>query len=175
MARNKNVPISGPLNPENDLYFAESLGHKDFITSVGWLDKFKKRHSIIQKLMSGEIADINEHACEDWKNNILPDLIRPYYEKYIFNANETAFFFKCLPDKTLTFNNEKCLWGRHFKERFTLMIGSTCVVLKNWNHWSLGSQKTAIFQRENVFACNSFKPLPLLSLYLYFYSKSLFI
>ena len=30
-------------------YFAESLGHKDFIASVGWLDKFKKRHSIIQK------------------------------------------------------------------------------------------------------------------------------
>ena len=55
--------------------------------------------------MSGESADVDEHACEDWKNNILPDLIRPY-EKDMFNADEIALFFKCLPDKTLTFKNE---------------------------------------------------------------------
>ena len=93
MARDKNVPISGPLIREKALYFAESLGHKDFIASVGWLDKFKKRHSIIQKIMKGESTDVDEHACKDWKNNILSDLIRPYYEKDIFNADETALFF----------------------------------------------------------------------------------
>jgi len=74
--------------------------------------------------MSGESADVDEHACEDWKNNILPDLIRPYYEKGIFNADEAALFCKCLPDKTLTFKNEKCFWGKHSKERITLMIGT---------------------------------------------------
>ena len=57
--------------------------------------------------MSGESSDVDEIACEDWKNNILHDLIRSYYEKDIFNADETALFFKCLPDKTLTFKNEK--------------------------------------------------------------------
>ena len=41
MARGKKVPISGPLIREKALYFAESLEHKDFIASVGWLDRFK--------------------------------------------------------------------------------------------------------------------------------------
>ena len=58
--------------------------------------------------MSVKSADVDEQSCEDQKNNILLDLIRPHYEKDIFNADETALFFKCLPDKTLTFKNEKC-------------------------------------------------------------------
>ena len=45
MARDKNVPITR----EKALYLAESLGYKDFIASVGWLDKFMKKHNIILK------------------------------------------------------------------------------------------------------------------------------
>lgn len=93
IARDKNVPMSGPLVREKALYFAESLGHTDFIASVGWLDKFKKRHNIIQKVMCGESADVNEHDCEEWCNNILPELLASYHEKDIFNADETGLFF----------------------------------------------------------------------------------
>ena len=64
MVCDKNVPISGPLICEKALYFAESLGHKDFIASVAWLDKFKKRHSIIQKIMSGESTDVDEQLMK---------------------------------------------------------------------------------------------------------------
>ena len=51
---------------------------------------------ITQKIMSGESAAVDENICEDWKKIILPELIRPYDEKDIFNADETGLFFKCL-------------------------------------------------------------------------------
>ena len=116
MVRANNLPISGPIVRDKALFFAEALGHKDFMASIGWLDKFKKRHNITQKVMSGESAAVDENICEDWKNNILPELIRPYDEKDIFNADETGLFFKCLPDKTLTFKNEKCFGGKHARK-----------------------------------------------------------
>ena len=49
MARDKNVPIKGPHNREKVLYFTKSLGHKDFMASVSWLDKFKKGTVLFKK------------------------------------------------------------------------------------------------------------------------------
>lgn len=124
MARARNVSISGPLIRKKALSFAECLGHADFVASVGWLDKFMKRHKITQKVMCGESADVNEHDCEEWLSNTLPELLAQYHEKDIFNADETGLFFKCLPDKTLTFKDEKCFGGKHSKERITIMVGA---------------------------------------------------
>ncbi|KAF2893741.1 hypothetical protein ILUMI_12435 [Ignelater luminosus] len=54
MVRDRNVSISGPLIKEKALYFSKRLGHTDFVASSGWLDKFKKRHNIVHKVMCGE-------------------------------------------------------------------------------------------------------------------------
>lgn len=58
-ARDKNVPLSGAIIREKALEFASVLGHKDFASSVGWLDKFKKRHNIVQKAVCGESAAVD--------------------------------------------------------------------------------------------------------------------
>ena len=34
------------------------------------------------------------------------------------------FFYKCLPDRTLTFKNEKCHGGKNSKERMTVMLAA---------------------------------------------------
>ncbi|XP_057324247.1 tigger transposable element-derived protein 4-like [Microplitis mediator] len=47
-----------------------------------------------------------------------------YEPKDIFNADETGLFFKCLPDKTLIFKNEKCYGGKHSKERLTILLAT---------------------------------------------------
>ncbi|XP_025425060.1 tigger transposable element-derived protein 4-like [Sipha flava] len=38
------------------------------------------------------------------------------------SKDETALFFKCLPDKTFTFKEEKCHGGKHSKDRLTILL-----------------------------------------------------
>lgn len=123
-ARAKNLPLSGVLIREKALEYAAALGHEDFSASVGWLDKFKKRHNIAQMSVCGESASADTKSSEYWKNNVLPDLIRQFHENDIFNADETGIFFKCLPNKTLAFKGQKCFGGKHSKERITVMVAS---------------------------------------------------
>jgi hypothetical protein len=62
--------------------------------------------------MAGESADAVIEKAEDFTVNVLPGLIRGYAAEDIYNADETRFFFKCLPDKTNGFSNEKCQGGK---------------------------------------------------------------
>ena len=78
-----------------------------------------------------------------WKYINIFKVLTLYYIIICFNI--------LIPDKTLTFKNEKCFGGKHSKERIPLMIGPICVVLKNWNHWSLGSQEIRDFSKRKGF------------------------
>lgn len=124
VARDQNLPLSGPIIREKAQGFAIRFGHTDFSASVGWLDKFKQRHNIVQKVVCGERGDVDEQLAADWKNTALVNEIEKYHPNDIFNADETGLFFKCLPDKTLAFKNEKCHGGKRSKERLTVMIGA---------------------------------------------------
>ncbi|GBL80654.1 Tigger transposable element-derived protein 6 [Araneus ventricosus] len=57
--RDKNVPISGPFIIEKALQFAKALGYDEFRESNEWLEKFKRRHGIMAKLISGESKDVD--------------------------------------------------------------------------------------------------------------------
>jgi hypothetical protein len=73
-AREKNLPLTGTIIREYAQEFADALGHQDFLASVGWLDKFKKRHNIVGKTICGESAAVDMDICNDWQKNILPAL-----------------------------------------------------------------------------------------------------
>jgi hypothetical protein len=81
-------------------------------------------YGICQKKACGESADVSEEDCTNWKRNVLPNLLKNYRECDVFNADETGLFFRCLPDKTLTFKHEKCHGGKHSKERVTLLLAT---------------------------------------------------
>lgn len=121
--RQTNVPISGPILKEKAKMFAAKLGINDFRASEGWLEKFKKRHAINFKKICGESAAVPEDVCIEWKEKLL-ELIENYESRDVFNADETGLFFKCLPDRTLSFMNEKCHGGKNSKERVTLLFGT---------------------------------------------------
>jgi hypothetical protein len=57
--------------------------------------------------MAGESADAGIDKAEDFIFNVLPRLIEGYVAEDIHNTDETALFFKCLPDKTNGLRNEK--------------------------------------------------------------------
>lgn len=52
----------------------------------------------------GESAIFDNVICDDWKVK-LQDLLYEYDPKNVFNVDETRFFFKYLPDRTLTYKN----------------------------------------------------------------------
>jgi len=101
--RDGNVPLSGPVLQEKAKQFAATLGFPDFKASSGWLTKFKKRYAIVGKSVCGESASVDDTVCQDWKQN-LPDLYSGYSFDEIFNADETALFYRCLPNKTISWN-----------------------------------------------------------------------
>lgn len=78
----------------------------------------------MQKKVCGESAAVDEEKCDMWIQDTLPALLASYDENDVFNADETGLFFKCLPDKTLTFKNEKCYGGKLSKERVTCLLAA---------------------------------------------------
>lgn len=115
------------------------FGISDFTASDGWLSNFKKRHNLVFKKICGESASVDEGMCNDWQIK-LQDLLCEYDPKNVFNADETGLFFKCLPDRTLTFKNEKCHGGKLSKERVTLLFAV------NMDGW-IGEVKAFIYRQ----------------------------
>ena len=62
--------------------------------------------------MCGEKNDVDDNVCTWWTND-LPDLLRDDYSlNDIFNLDESALFYKCLPDKTFTLTGASCHGGK---------------------------------------------------------------
>ncbi|XP_050061779.1 tigger transposable element-derived protein 4-like [Aphis gossypii] len=104
--RDANVSVGGPILKEKAENFAKSLGHEQFEPNNGWLENFKKRHDISFRKVCGESVGVSDNVVNEWK----------------INLNETALFYKCMPDKTLTFKNEQCSGGKHSKEQLKLLL-----------------------------------------------------
>ncbi|GLV61270.1 cag, partial [Carabus blaptoides fortunei] len=97
---------------------AESLGHSTFSASSGWLNKFRNRHNISFKAISGEGAAVIVDDVSSFLEKC-PSLIKGYSPRDIYNADETGLYFRALPNKTLTFKKEKCVEdnaGSHQKD-----------------------------------------------------------
>ncbi|KAK3759236.1 hypothetical protein RRG08_054955 [Elysia crispata] len=101
---------------------ASELGLTDFTASVGWIERFKRRHGIALKTVSGESAAVDHTVTNAWKQHDLPSLLNEYGEDDIFNADETGIFYKCLPDKSLALKGERCTGGKKAKERMTAVV-----------------------------------------------------
>lgn len=117
----KNIPIDGPLIRGKAEQFAKLLKLDKFKPSNGWIEGFKKRNGLSFKQICGEENAVDPEICERWKEQ-LKTLIKGYEPRNIFNADEAALFFKCVPDKTFTFKGEKCSGGKLSKERITALF-----------------------------------------------------
>lgn len=69
----------------------------------------------------GEARDVNQSTVDDWKAK-LPEIIAGYEPRNIANADETALFFRAIPDKTLSFKGNKCSGGKMPKERLSVLL-----------------------------------------------------
>lgn len=76
--------------------FATSLDITNFLASEDWLEKLRKRLDLTCKKVCGESASVGPIS--------LFSLLVNYETKNIFNADETELFYKCLPNRTLTYD-----------------------------------------------------------------------
>lgn len=111
--RSRNLPVSGPVVCEKARVFARM---PDFTWSDGWLSRFKSWHQLAFGTICGERADVHPAVCEHWENDRLQNILRTYHPDDIFNADETALYYKMLPDKTLAFKVDVCAGGKRRKE-----------------------------------------------------------
>ncbi|CAI6368338.1 unnamed protein product [Macrosiphum euphorbiae] len=148
--RDYNLPISGPLIQEKAAEFAKNVG-LTFQAISGWLEKCKLRNGIVEKIISGDSATVSEVDCEHYRTNILPSLLKEYDSKDIFNADEFGLFFKCTPDRTLTFKGDTCHGGKKSKERVTVMVGANMTGTEKLKLLVIGkSKQPRCFKKKNV-------------------------
>lgn len=124
-ARDSKLPLSGPLICAQAERYALRMNIIDsFKVSEGWLARFKDRHGLVFKTVCGERGEVDEQVVKDWQNVQLKEHVAAYDPNDVFNADETALFFKALPDKTITFKGDPCTGGKRSKERVTVLLAA---------------------------------------------------
>lgn len=120
-ARNKHLPISGPIIQARALEAAQNLGLNDFKASNGWLERFRRRHDITFKTICGESADVNIEDVKVWKEKLL-SIFKDYAPKDVFNADETGLYYRALPTKTYALKSDNCSGRKTTKLRITILF-----------------------------------------------------
>ncbi|CAM2113932.1 unnamed protein product [Caretta caretta] len=103
-AYSEGVPISGPiLKAQAEKFDLLINGNKSkFKASNGWLDRFKKRHTISQVLVSGESRSADKEDANSYPTELKKLLEEGCYTAdQVYNCNETGLCFKMLPNHTL--------------------------------------------------------------------------
>ena len=99
-AREQNVPIGGYIIRKKALDFAKELNITDFKASGGWLDRWKNRHNVVFRAISGEERSCTEEMTASWAQTHLPTILSRYDLRDIYNADEFGLFYQQLPTKS---------------------------------------------------------------------------
>ncbi|KAL3218146.1 hypothetical protein MRX96_050849, partial [Rhipicephalus microplus] len=64
--------------------------HRQLQASIGWLNRFKSRHSIIGKVLCGEAASADKDGTTTWMSASLGSLLKDYAPSDIYNADDAG-------------------------------------------------------------------------------------
>ncbi|KAH6930412.1 hypothetical protein HPB50_013348 [Hyalomma asiaticum] len=79
--------------------------------------RFKARHNVCATVVCGEAAYAGHKGATEWQNGLLPAALANYTMENVFNLDDSALFYRLLPNRTLAFKGENCTGGKHAKER----------------------------------------------------------
>lgn len=104
---------------EKAMQIAEKLQLDEFKASNGWLFKFKARHKIGEKYLSGESFNFKKDDFEGFYTEIRLKM-SIYEDKNIYNCDETALFYKMIPSKSLVMKARNGIKAN--KDRLSIMF-----------------------------------------------------
>ena len=119
MACSKNIYPCGPQLCAKGKEIATRFGISDFKGSNGWLESWKTRYNIKKVAISGESGDVSGATVKSWKER-LPEILRGYSKKDVYNLDETGCFWRALPTSGFGEKGKKCAGGKQKKQRFTI-------------------------------------------------------
>lgn len=134
----KRIPLSTSILQAKSIKIFEYLRNESgtneiFKASNGWFNRFRTRFNLHNLKISGEKASADNVAAENFKP-ILADIISKegYRPEQVFNADESALFWKKMPDRTFTSQIDRTVPGyKASKDRITIMMCSnakgTCI------------------------------------------------
>ena len=115
-----NFPISGSmlLTKAND--FVKMYGIDGKINS-SWIDRWKvwHMHAISFKPFHGEASSVNVAIAAEWMKFKVPAILNAFPPQNVFNVDETALFWKMLPNRTMSYRQEQVKGGKVSKDRFS--------------------------------------------------------
>ena len=120
-ARDASIPISGPIVLVRAKDLAKQLGHEDFDPGKNWAGSFLHRHGLVFRSIVGEEKAAPKESVESWKNSVLPGLLEEYSPDDIYNADETALFWRLEPSKSFVYKGDSCHGGKRSKDRITIL------------------------------------------------------
>ncbi|KAL3859266.1 hypothetical protein ACJMK2_009493 [Sinanodonta woodiana] len=121
-ARSRPIPINGPLLLEKANQLANDSGLHDFKATSGWLERWKLRNGIQFKRQHGEKPDAVDFGAERWLIDVLPEILKDYHPKDIFNADETGLYWRALPHGTLSFIGAETPECKTAEDRLTILL-----------------------------------------------------
>lgn len=128
------MPISKQILCEKaKVMFKEKYGDdKQFLASDGWYQKFRTRFSVRGIKICGEKLSSREDLVPQFQLTFKSLMqSEELTDSQVYNADESALFWKMLPNRTLVHANEKSAPGRKMcKERFTFL----CCANKSGTH-----------------------------------------
>ena len=117
--RSNNIPVNGSIIREKALGLAKILELTDIRASDGWLDKWKQRHNVTFKAVSGEENAVTSQMTASLSEIYLPTISSKYELKNICYAVDFDLFYQAFPGKSLHYKAERCSGGKHSKVRLT--------------------------------------------------------
>ena len=66
----------------------------------GWFNQWKKRYGLAFSTLHGEAAEADVESANKWRTQNITELLESYSPSESCNADETAFYFRALPNST---------------------------------------------------------------------------
>ena len=124
-----NESVTGPFLLEKSICIAEKLKVRNVpgYLDLNWIDRWKKRHNITSRQISGESQSADHAGADIWISTQLKLIREEFEDKDIFNVDDTGLFWKMTPDKTLSFRGDLCKGGKRSKERLIVLVAASAL------------------------------------------------